>query len=388
MGTIQEQYIVLDGQLRAKADTFTADSLPSPEDIQEMHNMESGLETMKLKMELEAIKSGLIRVQADPQAQLYAATPEAVSMGTEEAIMKFLESDHFATRSKADFRLGVAGASEGESLAMKTLFTTSAGWTPRAPFSGIVAPAPVRTPTALQYIQQIPTSEAAIVYMVQSTHTDNSQPVNEGAAPGEQAYVYTTTTAQVRRISAILPVTEEVLADIPQMQALLQVNLMGDLERKVESNVLEGNGTAPNFRGVSNLTNINTQAKGADSILDAIYKGRVLATKNGFVPPDLLVIHPDDLQDIVLEKSVGAASVATGEAAATNLVGTYPQGYIWGNPISGPPPFIWGMRVLESTGVSAGAACSGPSAPRFTCATARMLPSSSAPLVASSTRAS
>jgi HK97 family phage major capsid protein len=345
MTTFADQYIATDGKLRAKAAQFDDGSVPSPDDIAEMRNMEGELETLKLRMELAAIQDGLVPPPVPAQD---ISAPSASTLDT--AIEGFLASDHFKARSKSAYRLG-----GDPPLAMKTLFTTTAGWTPRAPFSGIVANAPVRPPTVLSVIQQIPTSESAVVYMVESTHTDSSANVAEGAKPNEQAYAYTTTTAQVRRISAILPVTEEVLADVPQIQALLQNNVTRDLEARVESQVLTGNGTAPNFRGVINLTGINSQAKGTgETILDALYKGKVKAISTGFIPPDVVVIHPDDLQEIVLEKSVGAAT----DAGAANDV-VYPAGYIWGNPVSGPPAFLWGMRVIETTGVTAKTALLG-----------------------------
>ena len=165
--TLQDQFIELDAQFRTKAAEYDMeDNLPSADDMQELHNMESGLDTLKLKMDFAALQA---KHDNEPEAE---AVGHDVPM--EDAVKSYMATDQFKTKSSEELHMP---------LTMKTLFTTSAGWAPRAPFSGIVAPAALRMPVAMDYIQQIPTADASVVYMEQTTHTSSAAPVSRRQRP-------------------------------------------------------------------------------------------------------------------------------------------------------------------------------------------------------------
>ena len=132
--TLQDQYIEVDALLRAKAESFGDDNAPTSDDIAEMHTMQNDIDTLKVKMELAAIKSQLV-IPAE------AEVPAAGDVGLEDAVKSFMASPNYKTKSREEFHV--------HDMAMKTLFTTTAGWTPRAPFTGIVAPSPQRMPCLL-----------------------------------------------------------------------------------------------------------------------------------------------------------------------------------------------------------------------------------------------
>ena len=335
--TLQDQFIELDAQFRTKAAEYDMeDNLPSADDMQELHNMESGLDTLKLKMDFAALQA-----KHDNEAEAEAVGHD---VPMEDAVKSYMATDQFKTKSSEELHMP---------LTMKTLFTTSAGWAPRAPFSGIVAPAALRMPVAMDYIQQIPTADASVVYMEQTTHTSSAAPVAEGSAPSQAAYVYTTRESTVRRISTIIPVTEEVLADAPLIESLLRQNLTGDLMRAVENQVLTGNGTAPNLRGIRNFSSVQTYSKPSDEhFLDAGLNARNLIVKNAFVAPDLWIMHPDDYRDMGLIKAVETQGYTTAGAVVSSTEGF--GRYIWNDPVGGLPRFVHGMAVIESTAVSAG----------------------------------
>ena len=166
--------------------------------------------------------------------------------------------------------------------------------------------------------------------MVESTFTNNAAEAAEAAQYGEAALALTETTSTVRKIAVFIPTTDEQLADVGQVSSYLDGRLSFMLQQRLDSQLLTGNGSAPNLRGVLNTSGISTQAKGSDSTPDAIYKAITSVRTTGAADPDTVVMHPNDWQSIrLLQTSDGL--------------------YIWGNPADSGPERIWGLPVVQTT---------------------------------------
>jgi HK97 family phage major capsid protein len=145
----------------------------------------------------------------------------------------------------------------------------------------------------------------------------------------------------VRKITTSLPVTDEQLADVPAAEAYLNNRLSYDVRRRLDSQLLEGDGVAPNLKGTSNIGgSLNSQALGSDPRPDAVYKAFDLIRTNGFAEPSVLFINPTDWQPI-------------------RLLRTADDIYIWGSPAIAGPATIWGVPVVQTTGVTANTAITG-----------------------------
>ena len=117
------------------------------------------------------------------------------------------------------------------------------------------------------------------------------------------------------------------------MRDLLDTRMIAMLRLKEEDQLITGNGTAPNLRGFLNLSGVQSQALGSDTVMDAFYKGMDLVRFTGFAEPDLAVVHPLDWQPVALAK--------TSEGL-----------YIWGNPSQGGPDRLWGVPVLVTPAIT------------------------------------
>lgn len=231
----------------------------------------------------------------------------------------FTESDAYKTKGKT---------SELD-LDLKTLMTTTAGWAPETTRSGLVVESAQRPVQVTDLIPMIPTSQAAYVYMEETTFTNNAAEAAEAGTYGEAALALTEQSSPVRKVAVWLPATDEQLEDEAGASAYINQRLPFMIRQRLDQQILVGNGTAPNLRGVNNVVGIQTQAKGADPVPDAIYKGMTLVEVTGRATPNAVVMHPTDWQDVRLLRTADGI-------------------YIWGNPSEAGPEFIWGLRVVKS----------------------------------------
>jgi len=180
----------------------------------------------------------------------------------------------------------------------------------------------------------LPTSQAAIKYMEETTFTNNAAETAEAGTYGEAALAFTERSVPVEKIAVWLPVTDEQLEDVPSMAAYINNRLAYMLEARLDSQILNGNGTPPNLMGTLNVSGIQTQAKGADPTPDAFYKAFTLLRTVGFAEPDVVFMNPADWQDI-------------------RLLRTSDGIYIFGSPLDPGIERMWGIRVVLSMAVVA-----------------------------------
>ena len=223
----------------------------------------------------------------------------------------------------------------------KTLFQTATGWAPESIRIPRVELYPLRGLVVADYIPQLPTTQAAIVYMLETTATLSAAEKAEAAAYAESAFALTETTETVRKITTSLPVTDEQLADVPAAEAYINNRLSYDIRRRLDLQALAGNGIAPNLKGTLSIGgSLQTQAKGTDSTPDAIYKLFDKIRTVGFAEPSVLFINPSDWQPI-------------------RLLTTADGIYIFGSPMDAGRLSIWGVPVVQTTGVTANTAIAG-----------------------------
>lgn len=226
-------------------------------------------------------------------------------------------------------RTGGIGTKAEIRTEVKTLMTRAAGWAPesmRDPGYVPFASAPLMV---LDLIPTSPTSAAAVKYMEQTTRTNNAAERAEGNTYGEAAFELTERSVTVETIGVWLPVTDEQLEDEQEAADMIDSDLPLMIRQRLDSQVLLGDGATPNIRGVANAVGLQTQAKGADVVIDAISKGMTKVRVTGRAFPNAVVLHPNDWEGIRLTRTADGI-------------------YIFGNPADPTPPRIWGLYVAES----------------------------------------
>jgi HK97 family phage major capsid protein len=213
---------------------------------------------------------------------------------------------------------------------LKTLFQRPAGWTPESTRSGLVTLKPmVPAPSVVDHLVTLPITQAAYKYMEETTYTNNAAEVAEGSTFGEAALALTERSQTVEKLAVWLPMTDEQLEDEPGARAYVEARLENMLRQRFDLQVLAGDGSTPNLLGTVNKAGIQTQAKGADTLLDASYKLFTLIRTDGFAEPSVAFVRPTHWQDVALLKTADGI-------------------YIYSNPASGAPSVLWGVPVVQT----------------------------------------
>lgn len=216
-----------------------------------------------------------------------------------------------------------------------TLFESAAGWDPQELRTGHVEFIATRpAPHVVEFIPQTETTQAAIVYMEETTFTNNAAEASPGGTYGEAALVLTEKTSTVRKVAVFIPVTDEQFEDVPRARDYVNNRLRFMLAQRLDSQVLVGNGTAPNLLGTENVSGIQSQALGTDPIPDAIFKAMRLIRDDGFGEPSVVFIRPSKWETVRLLRSADGV-------------------YIWGHPATMGPDTIWGVPVVQTTAPTA-----------------------------------
>lgn len=224
---------------------------------------------------------------------------------------------------------------------LKADFETGSGWAPESTRSGVVSGFPTRpAPQVVTFIPQAPINQASYKYMEETTFTNTAAETAEKGAYNEATLGLTERDQAVRKVTVWLPVTDEQLEDVPGARAYVDNRLTLMVRQRVDLQVIGGNGTAPNMLGTENVTGIQTQALGSDSIPDAAYKLFTQIREDGFAEPTVAFIRPSKWQDVQLLKTADGL-------------------YIWGHPSQAGPTTLWGVPIQQTTAVTSTKIISG-----------------------------
>jgi HK97 family phage major capsid protein len=187
--------------------------------------------------------------------------------------------------------------------------------------------------TVADMMLQGTTDNNSLSILTETTFTNAAAEVAEAAAKPESALDFTETTEPVRKIATWLKATDELLADVRGFESYVRERLAFMVRRREETQLLVGDGTAPNISGITDRSGIQTQAKGADPTPDAFYKAITKVRAVAFSEPTGIVMHPNDWQDIRLLRTADGI-------------------YIFGSPQDNDVERMWGLPVRVTTAMT------------------------------------
>lgn len=235
-----------------------------------------------------------------------------------------------------------------QSVQVKTLVTGAslgnlAGYLyPSYRVPGIVED-PRRAARVRSLLNVIPTTSGAIEWIRESGFTNNADVVAEGGEKGESAITFENKSNTIKTIAHWIPVTKQILADAPGLQAYIDSKLIYGLYLKEDDELLYGTGEDGDIHGITTDEDVQTynwsDGTVGDTKLDAIRRAMTKAYL-AYYPVNGIVLHPSDWEDIELLKGS--------------------QGhYIWVNVVVGGQERIWRTPVVISAALTEGTFLTG-----------------------------
>lgn len=243
-----------------------------------------------------------------------------------DAFLKHVRSSGWKA-SHGDDRFEAADKGVLDLLDVKATMTTTAGFGPEVTRDGTVYGAIARPPQLIDLLAWSQTTQNAIKYMSQTTRTNAAAARAEGAAFAESTIVYTEQTADLRSIGTYLPVTEEQLEDAGEVESLLNYDLPMMARQVIDEQLLIGNGTPPNIRGIDNTASIQTQAQGAETFIDALGTCISMITTGARGSANLILMRTQELWTLSKAKDTQGRYLLADPGAAFRPM-------VWGVPIA------------------------------------------------------
>lgn len=161
--------------------------------------------------------------------------------------------------------------------------------------------------------------------------------VKEADKIPESTFTPTLAKANVVNVAHYTKITKQLADDAPALAAYINTKMLYGLQNKVEDQIVNGDGTAPQLKGLlatDSYTDVSTKLTGAKNLFDLLLLLQGLAETAAY-EPEALVLNPMTWAQLAMEKDS--------------------QGrYLLGGPGLAANKSVWGIPVVTSSAVPAG----------------------------------
>ena len=266
-----------------------------------------------------------------------AARPKLFGTSSKYSLAdEVLETDDFNT-----LRLGHSkGMAFDSNISMKELFASDSDGADRVNVESIrtgdlVTLARTRV-TLLDVVPQLPTDQHVVKYDRESVNDSAAYELGQGDVYSESAFRINEATATVVKRGAFIQVSEELLADAPEMRARLNGALAQQLLRRIQSDIV-GGAPAPaseyvsgpsddtdvdGFLDLTNITEINFVSGNVGAMagtfhnpFTVIQQGIEQVYRNGEAETNAIVMNSQDWVQVITLQSTTGSFIAQGSGA-------------------------------------------------------------------------
>ena len=272
--------------------------------------------------------------------------------------MEVANKKQFSAKKRMSFKSALNEALENgaiENLAKgnsrSASFEIKADMTTGADFTGEVIPAdrvpgykfdPTRPIHVRQLLSLGSTQSDVVRFVKESGYSNGAATTAEGATLTQSDFDMTASDANVRKIGTYFRISEEMLADTPQLTSYLSARAPEKLLEVEDTQILSGNGTAPNLSGIiTDSADFDVSSGGAfyQSVESANEFDVIVAAMNQLAlanySADCIMLNPTDFNKILLLKD------------STNK-------YLKEQVYNGLQPSFSGVKVVQNTAITAG----------------------------------
>ena len=239
----------------------------------------------------------------------------------------------------ATFKDFVSGNASKMRIEVKNTLTGSDTTVAPARASGIVGGA--FQPLSMEaFLPSVTTTSNAIEFTKENAFTNNAAEASEGAQKAESALTWTLVNMPISTVAHWIKISRQLAMDNTALAAYVNTRMVYGVNRKVEAQLVAGDGTAPNISGILDSGNFTAHGY-ANADLGSTLKKLVLIRKiladswaAGY-PADGILLNPADWATIELDLLTTAAGQTLYSVS------------------EGGQPRLFGVPVIQSVGMTA-----------------------------------
>lgn len=205
-------------------------------------------------------------------------------------------------------------------------------------------------------IPAMPVASNAVEFTRENVFTNAAAEAAEGAAKAESSLTWTLVNMPVSTVAHWIKISRQLAADNAALAAYVDTRMRYGVNLKVETQLVVGDGTAPNISGVLDAGNFTAHGytNAALTAISATFKKLILIRKmmadswNAGFPADAVLLNPADWATIELELLTTAAGQTLYSVS------------------DGGQPRLFGVPVVQSVGMTADNVAVGSFAQAYT----------------------
>lgn len=192
-----------------------------------------------------------------------------------------------------------------------------------------IVPGAFQVLTLESFLNSLPTSSNAIEFTKETSFTNNAAETAEGAAKPESALTWSLVNMPVSTVAHWIKISRQLAMDNAALAAYVNNRMRYGVNRKVETQLVSGNGTAPALSGMLNAGNftphgILSGALGDTLKMLVLIRKIIAASWNAGYPADAILLNPMDWADIeiaLLTTQAGQVRVSVDANGVMRLFG-------------------------------------------------------------------
>jgi HK97 family phage major capsid protein len=227
-------------------------------------------------------------------------------------------------------------------LEVKNTITNAIGNTYSDRKPGLVEGA-FRVFTIEDLLTSIPTTAPSIDWIRENVFTNAAAERAEGTAKPESSITFTTGTMPVSTVAHWLKITRQLAMDNAALTAYINRRMVYGVNLRVETQLVSGNGIAPNINGLTNAGNFTAHGYTSASL-----------TALGLSPTNRFDLIGKMIGDTALaDYPADAIILNTADWWTMRLAKDSTGRYLLGDPVSMTPPSLFGRPVVASNAMTA-----------------------------------
>ena len=231
------------------------------------------------------------------------------------------------------------GATQKARIELKNTITGGDATVPPDRRPGIV-PGASNILTIESLYGSVGTSSNAIEYTKEASFTNDAAEVAEGAVKAETDVTFSLVSTPVATVAHWIKISRQLAMDNTALAAYVEARMRYGVQRRVETQLVNGNGTSPNLSGFLDTGNFTAHGY-ADAALGSSLKKLVLIRRiiadleNAGYAPSAIVFNPADWATIEIDLLTSAVNAVRVSYMASGQ------------------PMLWGVPVVKSVGMTA-----------------------------------